>query len=538
MAKKQRISKQNSGSKPNIVSKQRDANAWNVQWYASALVLVVGISVALHKRSTSRNSVAEIDDLMKQCTLVMANSSIPNSGWGMFTLVPLSYGSAASYGDPIVQIPDIESKYAQDLSHFLHRYAWDGEVTNGLSEGRMVYTALPGVGSLANGHHTMWNLAPGTPQVDEGSLHRSTSPGAGSITHYHNFSFYIHRNVEAGQEILVNYGKGWENKISKQEQNAALPETYLRREGLCLDHIRPGISAIPHAGRGAFAARSIQKGKVIAPAPLLPILSRKSMESNRGKKQLLLNYMFGHKNSSLLFFPYSPVVNLINHGTDPNAALRWSESSLHYGRHLLLMSEEQFKSGDPSGLLLEYVALRDIAPGEEILLDYGTEWSDAWKKHVDEWSAPESASSYEYPHIQEGKYPILRTPLELESEPYPPNIETLCFYRYSDNHGESNPRWVNKAGVFELRNLRPCYVMARSDTTMEYTVRMFNRRALNPIADTEKIPESEEHIVTNVPRRAIRLADRIYASDQHLTGAFRHEITFPDDLLPSTWQSS
>merc|ERR1712176_1041473 len=35
---------------------------------------------------------------------------------------------------------------------------------------------------------------------------------------------------------------------------------FLQKEGKCQDHIVPGISTIPHAGRGAFAARDLPKG--------------------------------------------------------------------------------------------------------------------------------------------------------------------------------------------------------------------------------------------------------------------------------------
>jgi len=34
------------------------------------------------------------------------------------------------------------------------------------------------------------------------------------------------------------------------------------------------------------------------------------------------------------------------------------------------------------GLSFEYVALRDIEEGEEIFMDYGEEWEDAWEQHV------------------------------------------------------------------------------------------------------------------------------------------------------------
>ena len=41
-------------------------------------------------------------------------------------------------------------------------------------------------------------------------------------------------------------------------------------------------------------------------------------------KQLLLNYLYGHPESSMLFFPSGSVSCLINHSKKPNAKLVWS----------------------------------------------------------------------------------------------------------------------------------------------------------------------------------------------------------------------
>jgi len=122
---------------------------------------------------------------------------------------------------------------------------------------------------------------------------------------------------------------------------------WLEKEGMCLDNIIPDISTLPHAGRGAFAHREISEGEIIVPTPLLHIANRDVLgtyqmfvhEENRiGRdqskyvgKQLLLNYCFGHKESSLLFCPESNGV-YINHCSKrkkqckkgPNASYRWA----------------------------------------------------------------------------------------------------------------------------------------------------------------------------------------------------------------------
>jgi hypothetical protein len=47
--------------------------------------------------------------------------------------------------------------------------------------------------------------------------------------------------------------------------------------------------------------------------------------------------------------------------------------------------------------------------------------------------------------------------------------------------------------------------------------------------------KEDRFIDVDVPRHAIRFVDKPYTSDQHLKGAFRHPIAFPDKLIPDQW---
>jgi hypothetical protein len=62
---------------------------------------------------------------------------------------------------------------------------------------------------------------------------------------------------------------------------------------------------------------------------------------------------------------------------------------------------------------------------------------------------------------------------------------------------------------------------------------MLNRPGLDK---HERIPNNEIHIVTHVPRAAIRFSDKPGTTDQHLPGAFRHEIGLPESLVPEAWK--
>jgi len=44
--------------------------------------------------------------------------------------------------------------------------------------------------------------------------------------------------------------------------------------------------------------------------------------------------------------------------------------------------------------MLEFVASRDIQPGEEVFIDYGEEWQNAWDEHVKKWEPISKESDY------------------------------------------------------------------------------------------------------------------------------------------------
>jgi hypothetical protein len=102
---------------------------------------------------------------------------------------------------------------------------------------------------------------------------------------------------------------------------------WLHKYGTCGDHIVPGESSLPQAGRGAFANRDLPVGTIVAQLPLIHISERRRldtypiiMEKENGSveaetegtslsQQLIINYCYGHEESTLLLCPYG------KHGT-------------------------------------------------------------------------------------------------------------------------------------------------------------------------------------------------------------------------------
>jgi hypothetical protein len=175
---------------------------------------------------------------------------------------------------------------------------------------------------------------------------------------------------------------------------------WLQQYGICADHIHEGPSTLRQAGRGAMAARYLPTGTVVAHMPLIHITDRSLLDmyapvmgsdgtirinhNQRIGQQLLLNYCYGHNESTLLLCPYGPMVNLINHNqTQANVALQWADP--WRGNHMPDLLEhplEELESDETAKLAMELVAIRDILPGSEIFLDYGNAWEAAWQHHV------------------------------------------------------------------------------------------------------------------------------------------------------------
>ena len=171
-----------------------------------------------------------------------------------------------------------------------------------------------------------------------------------------------------------------------EKENSIRDMKYLKENGKCVDNIVPGMSNIPHAGRGAFATRFIPKGGLVHPAPVVHITDKSAVNmynetigNTTGKmvrdekvgvvqKQIIYNYMFGHPNSTVLLFPYSSNAAYINHhATEYNAELRWAKDFSFFHHEDWLEKDVEFLENQwTSGLMLEFIALRDIQVGEEV----------------------------------------------------------------------------------------------------------------------------------------------------------------------------
>jgi hypothetical protein len=197
---------------------------------------------------------------------------------------------------------------------------------------------------------------------------------------------------------------------------------WLQENGICIDTIQAGHSTIQQAGRGelvafvlffalsfciacswsffciscswsffsvskgGFATKFIPQGHVVTAVPLIHIPNRDiftmygSMPgveeegdaqfirnvSQPIHHQLMLNYCFGHRHSSLLLSPYGLLNTVINHSKEnANVKIVWSKQGT---RHPEWLSQPVREWGDTkhTGLAFEFVATRNILKGDEV----------------------------------------------------------------------------------------------------------------------------------------------------------------------------
>jgi len=345
--------------------------------------------------------------------------------------------------------------------------------------------------------------------------------------------------------------------------NAIRPVEWLQEHGQCIENLNIKPSTIRQAGRGAFASRYLPKGSIISPSPLIQIKNKKALDmyelrqesdGEEPKKvgdkvvgrQLLLNYCFGHQNSTLIFFPYATAVQVINHKSDYNAEIRWSKQAHHHADWLEIDIEDI--PVKQTGLMIDYVAVRDILPGEEVFIDYGRKWEESWNEYVTEWKSPQRASEFVFPETMNASgEKVIRTVEEQIANPYPSNLQTTCFFYIKNivktemEELSANTRtswtepWNDDFSVTEFDEfLWQCHILERYQVASEslYTVQIFGGTSRFSIS------EALNHVVTNVPRRAIKFSAGRYSGDDLLRDTFRHEIEFPEAMFPSKWMNN
>jgi hypothetical protein len=361
---------------------------------------------------------------------------------------------------------------------------------------------------------------------------------------------FTSRTMNALPETLQDAWVAIQDELAAVYQPFAIRnESYLEENGKCMDHIKPGRSNIAQAGHGAFAVRPLKRGTIISGSPLLhlphyQVLHMYGFHKNENEgqwkrnkemngQQIMLNYCFGHTQSTLLLCPYGGGVPYINHNqTLANVRVQWSKhGSTNQNDTWFNLTPPQMEWLYRPNLALDYIALRDIEEGEELFLDYGDAFEAAWQNHLMTWEPRSTsyASAHDF-NLQMSESPI-RTEHEQKFDPYPFHLQIRCHsilsnYNWRQNVGSTSIMWpLNEKG-------HSCRILHRfyEGNADFYEVLVFQLRGT---AD-----EATQYTRSRVPRQAIAFRDMPYTTDLHLRNAFRFPIMIPDDIFPDAWRNA
>eukprot|EP00980_Cylindrotheca_fusiformis_P022171 scaffold9072_cov106-Cylindrotheca_fusiformis.AAC.4 len=293
--------------------------------------------------------------------------------------LPLSHGPGGSLFYPCKMIAGYEAKGSMDVLIFVQRHGKRvlikrSQMPQDLLEFRVMpaFDNLKGLVALFR-DHAMKEFD------DSGSVisdwYRRTRTALTGIESFDDIRVIMERN-------------GTAMATTKPRSNE-----WLEQNGYCMDHIYSSRSSIPKAGNGAFSRRFLPKGSTVIGSPLLAgfrdhFLFNMTLSSSGNvsptHKSLIYNYHFGHKESTVLFFPISPII-AINHnsksmpdGKEANARVQFSTKDKK-SRYLLHRPLEDIRKERYSALVMEVVATRDIEPDEEIFIDYGKKCILFWE---------------------------------------------------------------------------------------------------------------------------------------------------------------
>jgi hypothetical protein len=263
-------------------------------------------------------------------------------------------------------------------------------------------------------------------------------------------------------------------------------------------------------------------------------------------KQLLLNYAFGHPESSLLLIPVGPLVTLINHaGKSANSFITWSNNIndvLQTSKSYLELSVEDLAEEHNIGIVMKVVARTDIKEGDEITLNYGPDWQKAWNQYEKEWRKSKEGKSHPL-KADDLKVLYKSKPFEtdktLNSNPYPENVQVACFLVTQSR--PDGTVMIHQTHGWEITDFKDPSSYDKYDGGSLYKVTILERKEAPGFFYNYTVighigAETEEE-VRDVPHSACTFVDSPYTSDIHIPGAFRHPIGIIDSHFPISWKN-
>lgn len=425
-------------------------------------------------RPNSTNSRVIVQE---KCFLYMAESTVDGAGLGIFTVGPRQRGEHIGWGgDPILPVnlnrimraTGVTDESKRHAALMLRNYTWSARFGQGDATSEVL---VLGIDSLMNSHLAAANAGPMAVENDTHGqvVALTTIPAGGEVWSYYGDHWFRGRedfldsmpgseDYEVAEELihtalgkLMNGGqtpssmnadiwelmKEWKLVLGEGERIwNAFPttledaqkiassgmsdfhQTTKTEKELNKDITARCIDTIRVVDGRAVATQNLTQGAIVTGSPLLHF-----MEGRRYLDTDLLEKCFGHTDSPVVLCPYAPGVTSMfpssKEGTGtaatPNVKVQWAPNGhMHHKQSLHQDSPELLLSYTVPVAAVDFVALRDIAAGEDLVLQVD-EHHHRSSLLAELWNSPLSLMSM-----------ILRTSEEQVDNPYPGHMETQC----------------------------------------------------------------------------------------------------------------
>ena len=210
-------------------------------------------------------------------------------------------------------------------------------------------------------------------------------------------------------------------------------------------------------------------------------------------------------------------------------------------------------------MVLDIVATRDISPGEEIFIDYGKEWEDAWNDHVKKYKSPCKdgeicfKSSRAVAYMNDDKFnPIYHEWSDdhftaCYQDQMPTDDGSLIFLMPETSDPETYAHFSNTGTYY--RNIsfndegfdlafvqskwHPCKILRGEKLDGVFDVVYFT---IETASDELRKGSNVLRRMRTLPKEYIWFRNKPFKSDMHWEHAFRHEIKIPDSIFPTHWK--
>jgi len=202
------------------------------------------------------------------------------------------------------------------------------------------------------------------------------------------------KTINLGEEIFFDYGGNeWftDRNFTDFEDTQPYSLSEFDDHKYCISNVYIQESNIEYAGLGLFTNVAIKEGNPVSFAAAAPVLWEDLI--NIQEDSVLLNYGItsGNDNEEYLLIPLGPIT-YANHGDhgSANVELRYFDFTQNKIVNIPPKRFSDIVNDVYTPIDIALIALRDIEPGEELLLDYGESWELVFEEYLIALDEPEN----------------------------------------------------------------------------------------------------------------------------------------------------